>query len=59
MYLTDPEILHVKQNSTIKGSFALRKNPDDERDIQLKLSVQVHETNEGTDFNKDYFYIFT
>ncbi|TNV80195.1 hypothetical protein FGO68_gene6675 [Halteria grandinella] len=59
MYLSDPEIIYVKENSKIRGSFALRKNPSDERDIQLKLSVHAEKVKDGTPFSKEYFYIFT
>lgn len=45
----------LSEETQVKGSFALRKNPKDERDIQLKVSVKIDEA----DFNDVFYYIFT
>jgi hypothetical protein len=41
MYISEPDLLEVKQNSIIKGSFALRKSPIDPRDVQVKISMHI------------------
>lgn len=61
MYISDPNCFEVRENQMIKGSFALRKNPNDLRDVQIKVSLRLDDgTKESsTPVKKEYFYVFT